>query len=442
MATTSNLVGSWYMPSPGGGSDQVVITFLANGTFMVADKGDHARDPSGTSGLEYGTYTQGEGGLLNLTFSIDTDGDWGLSHAGITDATVSGDTLTLYGADGNILVDRLTSAPNSIVGSWFATPVGGGTDQIVFTFLADGTYLIADKGTVAHDPNGTSGIEWGTYTWDAGTGAFTFTNLVNTDGQWGLSHSNGEITTLVVSGDTLTAGNGSQGMPLTRITPIGSYFNGTSGNDVLGGTSSNDIFFGFAGNDRMVGLVGNDMIDGGAGVDTSAYLGNQEGYLVARTQTGLLVTAKLGGEEGVDTIANVERLEFANGHVAYDLDGNAGNVARILGAVFGASFVENEGYVAIGLQYADSGMSFEALMQLALNVRLGSSVTNHTAVVNLLYTNVLHHAPSASDLNTYVGMLDSHQVSVVGLGVLAAQSSFNAGSISLPALTASGLDYT
>ena len=51
---------------------------------------------------------------------------------------------------------------------------GGGTDQIVFTFLCDATFLVVDKGDHAADPCGQSGLEWGTYTWNAATGAFTF----------------------------------------------------------------------------------------------------------------------------------------------------------------------------------------------------------------------------------------------------------------------------
>ncbi len=442
-AVAGSIVGSWYAANPGGGTDQIVFTFLSNGTFMIADKGTQARDPTGMSGLEYGTYTVGQGGILNLVFSIDTDGEWGLSHAGITDATVTGDTLTLFGLEGNMLVDRLTSAPNSIVGSWYAAQTGGGTDQIVFTFLADGTYLIADKGTVANDPNGTSGIEWGTYTWDPATGAFTFNTLVNTDGQWGLSHSQpGELTRLVLSGDTITLGNDAQqSAPAARLSPIGSYFNGTAGNDVLTGTSSNDIFSGFAGNDRMTGMAGNDAMDGGTGVDTAAYVGNRVGYTITKTVTGFTVTTLAGGSDGVDSLTNVERMHFANGNVAYDLDGNAGTVARILGAVFGSAAVADRNYVAIGLTYADSGMSYDALMQLALNVRLGASAGNHGALVDLLYANVIGGTPSVSDHNYYAGLLDTASLTPVSLGVMAANSSLNAVNIGLTGLAQVGLDY-
>jgi hypothetical protein len=49
-------------------------------------------------------------------------------------------------------------------------------------------------------------MERGTYTWDAGTGAFTATTLVDTNGTAGLSNPTGSVT-ITVSGDTLTYTN-------------------------------------------------------------------------------------------------------------------------------------------------------------------------------------------------------------------------------------------
>jgi hypothetical protein len=76
-----------------------------------------------------------------------------------------------------------------------------------------------------------------------------------------------------------------------------------------------------------------------------------------------------------------------------DLSGNAGNVARILGAVFGKAAVANETYAGIGLYYMDGGMSYEGLMQLAINARLGGGAS-HRAIVGPLQTNVVGSALS------------------------------------------------
>lgn len=126
--------------------------------------------------------------------------------------------------------------------------------------------------------------------------------------------------------------------------------------------------------------------------------------------------------------------------VAYDLFGGAGQVARTLGAVFGASAVRNEGYAGIGLSLVDGGVGYEALMDLALQARLGPA-PSHAAVVDLLYTNVVGASPSAAERDFYVGLLDGGVYTPGSLGVLAAQSSLNAANIDLVGLSQTGLAY-
>jgi hypothetical protein len=422
--TVSNgsIVGTWYIGNPGGGTDQIAFTFLANGTFLVADKGTVANDPNGTSGLEWGSYTWDSAtGAVSFNFAINTDGEWGLSHSGITTATVVDDVLTLTGPEGPFSVPRLLSPPDSIVGSWYMAQndPNGGTDQIVFTFLADGTFLVADKGTVARDPNGTSGIEWGTYTWNPATGATVINVQVNTDLQWGFASFAPETInmTLDVQGDTLAIGvsDGDSGFP-TRLSPL-----------------TATTITGTAGNDSLTGTAGNDTIAALAGIDTVAYAGARSGYTVSKTAAGLTVAGA-----GTDTLTGVERLQFSDTKVALDLDGNAGKVARILGAVFGRESVTNKEYVGIGLSYLDGGMSYEALMALAIDVRLGG--VSAMAVVNLLWGNVIGGTPSASDLATYSGMLEGG-TSAGALGVLAADTSFNEANIGLAGLMQTGIEF-
>ena len=47
-------------------------------------------------------------------------------------------------------------------------------------------------------------------------------------------------------------------------------------------------------------------------------------------------------------------------------NGNAGTVAKLLGAVFGQSSISNKAYVGIGLKYLYEGMSYVGLAALAL----------------------------------------------------------------------------
>ncbi|MBI5278733.1 MAG: VCBS repeat-containing protein [Burkholderiales bacterium] len=203
------------------------------------------------------------------------------------------------------------------------------------------------------------------------------------------------------------------------------------------GTSVADTLPGGAGNDTITGFGGNDAADGAGGIDTAVYAGTRNSHTVTVTANGLTVA---GGADGTDSLQHVERLAFVDISLAMDLDGNAGLVAKILGAVFGASYLANEGYAGIGLDLVDGGMGYQALMQLAIDVRLGASASS-TAVVTLLYTNVVGTAPPPAELAYFRGLLDGGTFTPGSLGVLAADTSLNAANIGLAGLALTGLEY-
>lgn len=205
------------------------------------------------------------------------------------------------------------------------------------------------------------------------------------------------------------------------------------------GNSLDNVLAGNAGGNMMRGLGGNDAIDGGDGIDTAGYAGPRSQYAMSKSDTGFQVDGTAAGE-GTDSLTHVERLEFADGKLALDLTGNAGEVAKILGAVFGRDFVSNQTYVGIGLNYADGGMSYESLVQLALDARLGAGASN-AAVVDLLYTNVIGVHPDAATQANYVGLLENHTYTQATLGILAADISYNLSNINLVGLEQSGLAF-
>jgi hypothetical protein len=142
------------------------------------------------------------------------------------------DVLLHYDSDGRLSLSRITPSLPSIVGSWYferAGAPGAPKLRMTFTLLADGTYMMADDGnTSADDPTGQPGIEVGTYTYDAATGAFSSAcPYVNTDGEWGMSHGKqfgntgctGTAAKITVQGDVMSFAAGGNQVAFTRVAP-------------------------------------------------------------------------------------------------------------------------------------------------------------------------------------------------------------------------------
>ena len=214
---------------------------------------------------------------------------------------------------------------------------------------------------------------------------------------------------------------------------------GSPGPDSLQGGSGPDSLHGGAGRDSLRGGRGDDWLDGGADIDTVVYAGLSGAFSLAHGANGWSAFDAVG-LDGLDQLTDVERITFADLHLALDLDGHAGLTAKILGAVFGAASVANREYVAIGLDLLDSGMGYETLMQLAINARLGAGAS-HKAVVDLLYTNVVGYAPPKGDEDYFVALLDSHAFTAASLGVLAAETDQNQLNIDLIGLADTGLPF-
>lgn len=206
-------------------------------------------------------------------------------------------------------------------------------------------------------------------------------------------------------------------------------FNTTVAIEQKTGTAGNDVF--------QLGS-GQFAVDGLAGVD-QVVLGSQRStFALTKAGSGFMLTTS-DGKTGV-ALTSVERLQFADAKLALDLAGNAGIVAKTLGAVFGKDSVSNAEYAGIGLQLLDTGTSYEALMKLALDVRLGAGASNG-AVVDLLYTNVVGVAPTADAKAGFVALLDNKTYTPATLGMLAADTDLNLANIDFTGLSQQGLPY-
>jgi hypothetical protein len=269
-----------------------------------------------------------------------------------------------------------------------------------------------------------------------------------------------------------------------------------SGNDYFEGsptTARNDEVQGLGGNDRFKGFGSTDenSLDrffGGDGVDTSVYQGKISEYSInsskgtdqsphiwdSRVNTadtpiedgvrtpGFYVRDTVSNRDDLDSLAEVERLEFevaeANGAnrvaldivgnggtaakaLGFDSHGNGGKAAKIVGALWGKESVENPAFVGVVLYYVDSGLSYEALLDLALNVILGANKTNE-AVANLVYINLVGEAPTDAAKAELASYMDSGAYSQVAFTRAIADHELNATNIDLVELSNTGLQYT
>lgn len=297
---------------------------------------------------------------------------------------------------------------------------------------------------------------------NAGNTVYTFTSTARyNETIW----DGGGIDTIRVDGNgaagiDLTPGSWSQlGLPLTFANrkadlsydtplpalddPLTVFIYGTVIIENAIGGGGNDVLLGNAVANRLHGGGGDDRLDGAAGVDAAVYSGARSAHTVTKTETGWTVA---GGADGRDTLANVERLIFADGGLALDtgVDGRAGQTAQILRALFGAPYVANATFAGIGLSLLDQGVSYTDLVGLAIGTSIFEGLAgsrSNTDFVKLVYKNVIGAEAGPAELANFVGLLDSGAFTQASLGVLACQVSFNTGSVELVGLAATGLEF-
>jgi hypothetical protein len=276
----------------------------------------------------------------------------------------------------------------------------------------------------------------------------------------------------------------------------GDTIDGGSGNDTLSGSAGDDYIYGGDGNDTMYGGDGSveetgvsviadyidsngekyildyrygggyrketvitggitykwnkvsnsyqlagvdDTIDGGAGTDTAQYSGIRANYTISKTTTGWTVSSSA---EGVDTLANVERLKFADTAIAFDTSGVGGQTYRLYRAAFNRT--PDVGGLGFWISGMDGGVSLNAVAQGFVNSAefktvYGASPTN-AQIVTRFYDNVLGRAADSGGYNYWLGILDSGQASVAG--VLASFSESPENQAAVIGLIGNGILYT
>ncbi len=103
--------------------------------------------------------------------------------------------------------------------------------------------------------------------------------------------------------------------------------------DVIDGAAGHDILNGMGGDDTLIGAAGDDTIDGGDGSDTAIYGGIRSSYGVGHAgMSTTIADTRAESPDGMDTLKNVEWVQFADGLYSLGTDGVLTLVPQTIGA--------------------------------------------------------------------------------------------------------------
>ncbi|MRD55327.1 hypothetical protein GH816_02060 [Betaproteobacteria bacterium LSUCC0115] len=232
---------------------------------------------------------------------------------------------------------------------------------------------------------------------------------------------------------------------------------GYAGSDVLEGGGGDDVLLGdgrdeyqselgirlprsitdeLDGNDRMIGGAGDDQIDGGAGIDIANFSGKWSQYRVELGST--VYVHALESDEGTDTIINVERLVFEDVSLAIDFDATAASTAKIIGALWGASALDDHYLVGLGLALFDSGLDEASVAEIAITAR---GIRSNTDLCETLWENLVGSSAPEGALDAFIERLDSFETTRSDFLLEVADHPLNIENIDLVGLAQTGLEY-
>mgnify|MGYP000330201144 CR=1 FL=1 len=195
-----------------------------------------------------------------------------------------------------------------------------------------------------------------------------------------------------------------------------------------------DLVFGGEGND-IIYANSNSKANGGSGVDTLVFSSNKSEYSLYLNDTSNESSAYSSSSYII--FNNFERLKFQDMNIALDLDGNAGDVVKIIGAMFGSVAANNKYIVGEWLREIDAGIGYKGLVDKALNILIYSP---DDVFVRTIYHNVTNEFASDHAVNHYVSLLDSGSTREE-LADIAIDYHGNLSNIDIVGLSETGIEY-
>jgi uncharacterized repeat protein (TIGR02059 family) len=177
-------------------------------------------------------------------------------------------------------------------------------------------------------------------------------------------------------------------------------------------------------------------VDGGAGIDTVVIPATLAQTHIQHNANGSYTLQRLTDGAMLD-VTHVERITFNDTRLALDLNGHAGEAARLVGALAGPGMLANKGLVGEVIRMLDGGASSQAIAGAGLQL-LG--VGTPTQVAQTLWTHVVGRAGTGDELKILTDILATG-VSAAELVVMAAHLDATAARIDLVGLAAKGIEF-
>ncbi len=260
---------------------------------------------------------------VNDAPTLDLDAD-GADDGFATRAKSDGGAVAI--ADSDAAIDDIDSDGGTI-DQLTATIQGGGAANEALSLSANGAFVASLLGvTVA----------------GSGTGALTFTGSATADQYETLlreiRYANSEQTfaldptTRLIGVAVTDDGNATSNTAAASIildarvsdTTGLDAFTGGEGNDIIDGLGGNDVLDGGEGDDALIGGAGDDDLSGGEnGRDVASYAGSRDDYTITKTSDNVYQVVDnnaVDGDEGTDTLTEVEEVDFADIGFNIELD--------------------------------------------------------------------------------------------------------------------------
>jgi Ca2+-binding RTX toxin-like protein len=230
--------------------------------------------------------------------------------------------------------------------------------------------------------------------------------------------------------DTLIGGEGNDSLNSGEyVVPNGTQFDFIG--DRLDGGAGNDQLIGGSGSDLLIGGAGSNSLNGGVGgYDTAIYAGTRGDYTVAmKDGQPAAVTGITAGP--TDTLVSIERLSFSDVSIAYDINGNAGNIYRLYRAAFDRQ--PDDAGLGYWISVADKNVSntfiaSELMTSPEFTAKYGANLTDEQFLTRV-YTNVLDRDFDQAGFQYWLDVIQDQGVSRADVLYLIAQDTENRAAV-------------